>query len=150
MRVSIVGALMIFWAIIAAAAKQAGVPVALMLAICSHESHLTNVKVPHDHGSPSYGVCQLKYGTAQMVGFKGKPDDLMKPEINAKYASMYLRWQLDRYDGNWCRATSAYNSGTYSESKKYPGIPRNMKYIKLVRRYLYENQSRLQCEAHRK
>lgn len=143
-------------ATILAAAKAAGVPGALFLAICTHESHLNNVTVPHDGGSPSYGVCQIKEDTARELGFtgivtgptvesdifdgalepKGTPEGLMIPSVNAKYAAKYLKKQLDRYEGDWCKATAAYNAGSYSPSSKIPGKPRNLRYVKSVVLYL--------------
>lgn len=119
-------------AIILAAAKSVGVPGALFLAICTHESNLQSVVVADDGGSPSIGVCQIKEATAQNLGFKGTVQDLLKPKVNAKYAAKYLKKQLDRYDGDWCKATAAYNSGTYNPSKRAPGKPRNLKYVKNV------------------
>lgn len=143
---------MLYSTIILTIAKTVGVPGALLLAICTHESHLKNVTVMHDHGSPSYGLCQIKEDTAKSLGFTGKvtgplkpssefkwamepagkPQGLMVPEVNAKYAALYLKMQLDRYDGSWCKSASAYNSGTYMPSSKEPGKPRNYKYVKKV------------------
>lgn len=123
-------------AIIMAAAKIVGVPGHLLLAICTHESNLINILVPHDNGSPSYGLCQIKANTAKMLGFHGLPIGLMDPQINAKYAALYLKMQLNRYDGDWIKATSAYNSGTYIESKKYSGIPINFKYLNKIKKFL--------------
>jgi len=123
--------------VILSAAKAANVSGTLLLAICTTESHLKNVKVPHDGGSPSYGICQVKYETAKMLGFKGKPDDLMIPKINAKYAAKYIAYQKNRYGTkNWCIISSAYNAGSYNESKKLPGHPMNMRYVKKVQKHL--------------
>lgn len=119
-------------AIILSAAKLIGVPGALLLAICTHESGLQNVIAPQDHGSPSYGLCQLKYDTARGVGYKGDANGLMNPETNARFAATYLKVQLDRYDGDWCHATASYNAGTYNESTILPGNPKNLKYVKGV------------------
>jgi len=139
-------------AIITAAAKTAGVPASLLIAICTHESNGLNVMVPHDGGSPSYGYCQIKKETAEWLGYKGigsgklrrskrfhgamepvgKPKGLMVAEVNALYAAKYLRKQLDKYDGEWCKATAAYNAGSYLPSKLAPGEPRNLKYVKKV------------------
>jgi len=118
--------------VILAAAKAVGVPGALLLAICTHESNLQNVIAPQDHGSPSYGLCQLKLGTAKAMGYKDGADGLMNPEVNAELAAIYLKYQLDRYEGDWCKAVSAYNSGTYNPSQVVPGEPRNLKYVKGV------------------
>lgn len=133
--------------IILLAAKKAGVSGSLLLAICTHESGLKNVLVPHDGGTPTYGICQVKYDTAKMMGFDGKAKDLMNPEVNAKWAAEYLKFQKDRYDGNWMKSTAAYNSGTYNESKKLPGCPRNLAYVQFVQKKLEEPlQSKLSCD----
>lgn len=138
-------------AIILAAAKKAKVSGSILLALCTHESGLKNVFVPHDGGSPTYGICQVKYGTAQMLGFDGAPEDLLKPHINANFAAKYLKYQLDRYDGSYCKALSAYNAGQYTESKKLPGHPRNLKYVKKIQAKLDEETSMLlACTAERK
>jgi soluble lytic murein transglycosylase-like protein len=129
------------------AAKKAHVTGAVLLAICSHESGLNNVKVPHDGGSASYGICQVKYDTAQMLGYTGKPEGLMEPETNAKYAAAYLNFQFKRYDGNWCQAVAAYNAGRYNESKIMPGCPRNLKYVRHVQAKMDKKlKSTLACE----
>lgn len=137
---------MSFTSIILLAAKKAGVSGALLLAICTHESGLRNVLVPHDGGSPSYGICQVKYDTAKMIGFSGKEKDLMDPAINAKWAAEYLKFQKERYDGDWMKSTAAYNSGTYNESRKIPGCPRNLTYLKYVQKKLDEDlKHKLEC-----
>jgi hypothetical protein len=137
-------------AIILAAAKSAGVPGALLLAICTSESKLINVMVPHDGGTPSYGICQIKRGSA--IGYegistgpmqpskiikgtlepKGKPQGLMIPYVNAMYAAKYLQYQLNRYNGNPCMAVAASNAGSYLPSSRTPGKPKNYTYVKGV------------------
>jgi soluble lytic murein transglycosylase-like protein len=121
-----------FSTIILATAKTIGVPGFLLLAICTHESGLRNVIAPQDHGSPSFGVCQLKENTAKLLGYSGDGNGLMNPETNIRYAALYLKMQLDRYDGSWCQAVSAFNAGSYTESKIVPGKPRNLKYVQGV------------------
>lgn len=137
-----------FSTIILAAAKAVGVPGALLLAICTHESGLRNVEAPHDHGSPSYGLCQLKLDTAKGLGYQGNGPGLMVPETNAKYAAQYLKMQLERYDGDWCKSVAAYNSGTYNPSTKSPGKPRNYKYVQKITLLLdAEHKDLLVCGA---
>lgn len=137
--------------IILAAAKAAKVSGALLLAICTHESNLKNVEVPHDGGSPSYGICQIKFGTAQMLGYEGSAKGLMNPATNAKWAAQYLRYQNERYEGSWCRVTAAYNAGRYNESQILPGYPRNLKYVRKVQAKLEAHlQHKLSCTAVRK
>lgn len=119
--------------IILLAAKAAKVPPALLLAICVHESGLSNALVPQDGHSPTYGICQVKYETAQMIGYKGSASKLMVPSENAKWAALYLKYQLDRYEDSWVYAVAAYNAGSFNESKAFPGCPRNLKYVLSVR-----------------
>ena len=119
--------------IIVAAAKAAKTSGLILLAICTHESKLSNIINHNDGGSPTYGICQVKYSTAQMLGYQGKADGLMNPKENAKWAANYLRYQQLRY-GDWCKTVAAYNSGTYNESKVMPGYPKNLKYVNGVKK----------------
>jgi soluble lytic murein transglycosylase-like protein len=127
---------MTYLSVIIAAAKAAKISASLLVAICTHESNLTNAMVLHDGGSPSYGVCQVKYDTAKMLGFKGKPQDLMNVKINATYAAKYVAYQTERYGDNWCKVSAAYNAGSFIESAKMPGHPRNLKYVYRVKKHL--------------
>ena len=139
---------MTYLSIITAAAKAAGLSVTLLYSICAHESKdYTLDYAMYDNGSPSYSVCQVKLGTAEMFGFKGEPMELREPRIGAKYAALYLKYQITKYNGNICKAVSAYNSGTYTESPKNPGLPKNLRYIKLVKEKLPEEYKYLlNCE----
>jgi soluble lytic murein transglycosylase-like protein len=89
--------------------------------------------VQNDGGTPTYGICQVKYETAQMLGYSGQPSGLMDPKENAKWAANYLRYQQVRY-GDWCKAIAAYNAGRYNESTVMPGYPRNLKYVNNVKK----------------
>ena len=137
---------MTYSAIILAAAKAVKVSGALLLAICTQESNLTNAMVLHDGGSPSYGVCQLKYETAKMVGFKGRKQDLMDVKTNATFAAKYLAYQQTRYGDDWHKITAAYNAGSYNPSSKILGCPRNLRYVKAVKDKLDESyHTRMAC-----
>jgi len=128
-------------------AKSVGVSGSLLLAVCSHESNgFTQNYAPMDVNSPSYGSCQLKQATVEMLGFKGDPNQLMDPQKNAYWAARYLKYQQERYGDDWVRLAAAYNAGSYSESSKVPGCPRNLGYIKKVKKRLpLELQNRLEC-----
>ena len=135
--------------IILAAAKSAKVSGSLLLAICSYESHdFQWTFVQYDHGSPSVGICMVKEETAKMLGFTGNLMDLMDSKVNAKYAAKYLKFQEERYGSkDWCKLVSSYNAGTYKESKKQPGKPTNLVYVRRVQKKLDKNlQHRLSCE----
>jgi soluble lytic murein transglycosylase-like protein len=124
-------------------AKVVGVPGSLLLAICTTESKLNNIIVFNDGNSPSVGVCQVKTNTARMFGFKGKTKELMRPRTNIKYAAQYLRYQLDRYNDDWCKATAAFNSGTYNPSQIAIGKPRNLRYVRRVASFLTRDERAL-------
>jgi len=100
-------------------ALMAGVPANILLGICHTESKL-KIKAlnKNDAGSPSYGICQIKYGTAKWMGFKGTKKELMSMTINVRYAAKYLRYQMDRYNGDLRKAVLAYNMGSYKAQVK--------------------------------
>ena len=128
------------------AAKLAKVSGLVLLAICTHETGLKNVIVHRDGNTSSYGICMVKAETAAFLKFKGKPEDLLNPKINAKYAALYLKYQQERY-GNYCKSTSAYNSGTYHESAVKPGYPKNLKYVLGVRDKMNKHfQNLIDCD----
>jgi soluble lytic murein transglycosylase-like protein len=127
------------------AAKTVKVSGAILVAICTHESGLSNI-VTQDHGSPSIGICQIKSGTAQMLGYKGEPEGLLDPKTNAYYAAAYLKYQHNRY-GDWCMTIAAYNAGRFNESQKEPGHPRNIKYVLNVSKKLNKRfQKTVSCD----
>lgn len=133
--------------IITVAAKAAKISVTLLYAICAHESRdFTLDFSEYDNGSPSYSVCQVKMDTAKMFGFRGNPEQLRNAVIGVKYAALYLKYQQERYGENWIKLVSSYNAGSYSESSKIKGCPRNLKYLKRVRQKLPEHlKSKLDC-----
>ena len=67
----------------------------------------------------SLGIMQVRYTTAQMMGFKGTEDELMQPEINIKYGVAYLKYQLRRYKNNKFDAIAAYNAGSVIRKNNY-------------------------------
>jgi soluble lytic murein transglycosylase len=91
---------------------QYNLPPKLLDSVCYIESHY-DVKAVHkdDGGENSLGVCQVKLSTAKFLGFKGSEAQLMRPEVNAKYAAKYIKYQLNRYEGNIEKAIISYNRG---------------------------------------
>jgi soluble lytic murein transglycosylase-like protein len=127
-------------------AKMVKVPGALLLAICMQETGLNNTYHTNDGNSTSFGVCQIKFQTARNIGYKGSAMGLMVPSTNARWAAEYLKYQIDRYDGDWCMAVAAYNAGSFNNSKVMPGYPRNLKYVRGVQRKLASNlRSMISC-----
>lgn len=133
--------------IILSAAKSIGVSGVLLLGICRHESGgFKHNYVLMDHGTPSYGVCQIKWATASMFGFKGDPKKLINPKVNARYAAKYLKYQQNRYGDDWLKMTASYNAGSYNPSKKVLGCPRNLKYVRAVQKELPEEfRDKMNC-----
>src|SRR3954468_757821 len=63
------------------------------------------------------GLMQITPQTARVIerlsgGTTFVTSDLSDPEINISYGAYYLRYLLDRYDGNEVAALAAYNAGT--------------------------------------
>lgn len=125
------------------AAKAASIPGWLLLAVCTNESNLNPNAIHHDDGgSNSIGLCQIKKDTASDMGFKGTESDLLNPHLNAKYSALYLKTRLNKYN-NYCKAVAAYNSGSFMESKEYPRIPRNIKYVRKVQYFVNQDKKHL-------
>lgn len=103
----------------------------LLYSICHVETNCKNITIL-DNKSNSYGPMQIKLKTAQKFEPKINAEDLSRPEINIKIGAMYLRYQLNRYNNNWCKAIAAYNAGTYKESIILTGYPTNYNYVKKV------------------
>ena len=72
---------------------------------------------PRARNGPYYGMMQILPQTAQTMGFRGKPDDLLDAETNLKYSVKYLRgaWLLS--DGDYDAAVGWYARGYYYEAR---------------------------------
>lgn len=97
---------------------QFNLPNNLLQSICYIESK-HNISAVHkdDGNSDSLGVCQIKLETAKWLGFKGSKKELMLPEVNLYYSAKYLRYNLDRYNGNTIKAIISYNKGNAKNLK---------------------------------
>lgn len=106
-------------------------PPGLIGGLCYVESN-HNIRAMHinDGGADSVGVCQIKLGTARVLGFKGSTRDLKIPSANVYYAGKYLRYQLDRYNGDVRKGVSAYNAGTHRVDEY--GQTKNRRYVAKV------------------
>jgi soluble lytic murein transglycosylase len=65
------------------------------------------------------GLMQILPSTAQFIAHKSggtafELRDLGTPQINISYGSWYLRYLIDRYDGNETLAVAAYNAGEHN------------------------------------
>jgi soluble lytic murein transglycosylase len=68
------------------------------------------------------GLMQVTPQTAHVIerlsgGTTFVTSDLSNPQINISYGSYYLRYLLNRYDGNEVAALAAYNAGTGNVDK---------------------------------
>lgn len=96
-----------------AATIQYGLPANLLSSLCYVESkHDIHAYHKDDGKGNSVGVCQIKIGTARMLGFKGTERQLMNPYINIHYAALYLSHQIKRYNGNITYGIISYNIGS--------------------------------------
>ncbi|MBJ6373585.1 lytic transglycosylase domain-containing protein [Sedimentitalea sp. CAU 1593] len=73
---------------------------------------------PHAVNRPYYGLLQILPATARSMGFRGKPNDLLDPETNLKYAGRYLRGAWLLADGSHDTAVKHYSRGYYYEAKR--------------------------------
>ncbi len=80
--------------------------------------------------SGAIGLMQLMPSTARAMDVK----DPLNPEENIEGGIKYLRYLLDRFDGDLTLAVAAYNAGP-TKVRKYNGIPpirETQKYVKRV------------------
>lgn len=106
----------------------------LVMAVIKTESNFI-----HDaHSGKAGGLMQLTDDTAEWIC--GKMDikhdkiDLFEPEDNIKLGCFYLKFLIDKYDGNIDVALAAYNAGpanvdAWLKDKKYSKNGRDLDYI---------------------
>ena len=93
-------------------ARDKNLDPALIAAVIYRESKFRDVT--SDAGAK--GLMQILPDTAHFIARKSGgtefvAGDLANPQINISYGSWYLRYLLDRYDGNVVAAVAAYNAG---------------------------------------
>jgi len=85
---------------------------ALIAAVIYRESKFKDQTSP----AGAKGLMQILPSTADYIAHKSggtefEHGDLATPQINISYGSWYLRYLLDRYDGDTTAAVAAYNAG---------------------------------------
>ena len=95
-------------------ADQNGVPRSLVHRVVIRESRHR----PGARNGPYWGLMQILPQTARTMGFTGRPEDLLDPDTNLRYAVRYLRGAWLLADGSEERAVRWYASGYYYEAKR--------------------------------
>ncbi|HEY1273290.1 MAG TPA: lytic transglycosylase domain-containing protein [Thermoleophilaceae bacterium] len=93
-------------------AKEKDLDPALIAAVIYEESKFRD----QTSRAGARGLMQITPDTAEFIarnsgGIRFEQKDLATPQINIAYGSYYLRYLLDRYDGNETLAIAAYNAG---------------------------------------
>ncbi len=112
------------------AAVKYDLPPVLIKAVMRAES---NFEVGAVSRAGAKGLMQLMPATARELGVT----DIFDIEQNIDGGAKYLRWMLDRFDGNVRKALAAYNAGPGTVIK-YNGrvpYPETRQYVKRVLRF---------------
>jgi soluble lytic murein transglycosylase len=93
-------------------AAEKGVPADLIAAVIYAESRFRD-QTSH---AGARGLMQITPRTAKLIeGLSGgstfTAEDLADPDINIRYGTYYLRYLIDKFDGNEIAALAAYNAG---------------------------------------
>jgi soluble lytic murein transglycosylase-like protein len=100
-----------------AAAERHGVNAGLVAALVRAESAFDPYAVSH---KGARGLMQLMPATAKRFGVR--EHQIFEPDRNLEAGTRYLRWLLDRFDGDVVRALAAYNAGE-GTVERYGGVP---------------------------
>jgi soluble lytic murein transglycosylase len=93
-------------------AREKGLDPALIAAVIYEESKFRD-QTSH---AGARGLMQITPQTAEFIarrsgGTRFQQGDLATPQINISYGAYYLRYLVDRYEGNQELAVAAYNAG---------------------------------------
>jgi soluble lytic murein transglycosylase len=99
-------------------AREKHVDAALIAAVIYEESKFRD-RTSH---AGARGLMQITPRTADFIahrsgGTRFQQDDLSTPQINIAYGTYYLRYLIDRYEGNESLAIAAYNAGETNVDK---------------------------------
>lgn len=122
-------------AIVEENAKVMGLDPRLVLAIIKTESNYNHMAVSHKNAR---GIMQLIPATATRFGVK----DSFDPHQNIKGGMTYLKWLLDRFNGNVELAVASYNAGE-GAIDRHNGVP---PYKETVQ-YLARIKGLLRCQS---
>lgn len=102
-----------------ALAEPHGVDPYLVLALIEAESNY-DAKVVSAKGA--IGMMQLMPATASRYGMHSV-SELRDPRKNIQWGIHHLKELLDKYNGHWALALSAYNAGSAATGRERPRIP---------------------------
>jgi soluble lytic murein transglycosylase-like protein len=113
--------------IVRAAAERHRVDPALVKAVISTESGWNSQAISR---KGAVGLMQLIPGTALRYGVGNRFD----PAQNVEGGTTYLRWLLDRYNGDLGKSLAAYNAGerAVDQSRGMPAYPETKRYVQKV------------------
>lgn len=95
------------------AAADLDIPEALLHRVIQRESDYR----AEARNGPYWGLMQILPQTARTMGFRGRPEDLLNPEVNLRYAGRYLRGAWLVSDGDLDAAVMWYARGYYYEAR---------------------------------
>jgi soluble lytic murein transglycosylase len=96
-------------------AREKNLDPALIAAVIFQESKFED----RTSSAGALGMMQLLPDTAHFIahktgGVRFTTEDLSTPQVNIAYGSWYLRYLIDRYDGDETLAVAAYNAGEHN------------------------------------
>jgi len=101
-------------ALVSQHARAHGVPEALVHRIIRRESGYN----PRASNRGNFGLMQIRYATAQGMGYRGSVSGLLDANTNLSYAVPYLANAYKIAGGNQDRAVALYAGGYYYEAKR--------------------------------
>ncbi len=81
----------------------------------------------------SYGLGQMLYGTAVLMGYDGTPEGLKDPSVNIDLIGKYHRYNIDTY-GNLTvsQVATAYNAGNPYATATYGHVDKFSKWYNII------------------
>ena len=73
---------------------------------------------PTAHNGPYYGLMQIRYDTAQSMGYRGPASGLLEADTNLRYGVKYLSGAYKVGGGNADNAVRHYSQGYYYDAKR--------------------------------
>lgn len=95
-------------------AKRYNVPVALAREVVHDESEYR----PLARNGPYWGLMQIRYDTAQGMGYRGPAKGLLDAETNLAFGIAYLSNAFKAAGGNMSRGHMLYRKGYYYEARR--------------------------------